>query len=251
MKRGFRVLFLVLTLGALFGMQALYADPIIGSLQIRLTESVGGTSVTITDQGACAGACGGWSNDINATLGVVTGSGSLGGWTVNVTTGMGFPFIGGGNQQSQLDLNSVNATSAPGGGTLTIQVTQVGFNQAQPGYSLAAGGTLAGSGPGASVLYTASGTNNNTPFSTSNTIASLGPFTGASFSGSVSGNPFSPAAKPYSLTLSTIVQASPNGPTTYSGDVHLQPVPEPTSIACLGTGLVGLAFLRRKSKAGK
>src|SRR5262249_41526944 len=196
MKRGFKILLLVLSLGALLGAPALYADPLPGSLQLRLTESVGGTSVTITDQGACAGSCVGWTADINGTLGVTTASGSLGGWTVNVTTGMGFPFIGGGNIQNQLDLNSVNATSAAGGGTLTVQVTQTGFNQPTGGYFLAAGGTLAGSGPGANVLYTASGTNNNTPFSTSFTIASLGPFTTAAFSGTTVGGAFSPTANP-------------------------------------------------------
>src|SRR5262245_44452928 len=186
MRRSIRILILAFALGVLVGAPALLASPLPGSLQIRLTESIGGNSVTITDQGACAGSCVGWTADINATLGVTTASGSLGGWTVNVTTGMGFPFIGGG-VQNQLDLNSVNATSAAGGGTLTVQVTQAGFNQPTAGYFLAAGGTLAGSGPGASVVYTASGTNNNTPFSTSFTIASLGPFTTAAFSGTAVG----------------------------------------------------------------
>src|SRR5262245_33987698 len=182
MKLGIRIL-LVFALGLLLGAPALLADPIPGSLQIRLTESVGGASVTITDQGACSGSCVGWSGDINATLGVVTGSGSLGAWLVNVTTGTGFPFINGGNVQNTLALNSLNATGAAGGGTLTVQVTQTGFNQPASGYVLAAGGTLAGSGLGASVLFTASGTNNNTAFSTSYTIANVGPFGAASFSG--------------------------------------------------------------------
>jgi len=216
-------------------------------MAIRLTESVGGTSVTITDQGACAGSCVGWTADINATLGVVTGSGSLGGWTVNVTTGMGFPFISGGNVQGALDLNSVNATSAAGGGTLTVQLSQTGFDIPFPGFRLSAGGTLAGSGAGASVTFTASGGNNNTAFSTSNTIATLGPFVGAAFSGNATGSGNS--VLPYALTLTTSITASATGVTTYSGDEHMDALPEPTTLVLVGGGLA--AFVRRAKRTAR
>jgi hypothetical protein len=111
------------------------------------------------------------------------------------------------------------------------------FVEFSAGYLLSAGGTLAGSGAGASVLYSATGTNNNTPFSTSYTIASLGPFSGGAFSGTAAGNAFAPAVNPFSLTLTTAVTASGVGVTTYSGNAHIASIPEPTSLLLLGTGL--------------
>src|SRR5262245_51020550 len=166
--------------GLLTRVSAAHASPLPGSLQLRLIDSLSGSTVTITDQGACAGTCVGWTADINATLGVVTATGPLGAWVVNVTTGIGYPFD---PTQGVLDLNSINATSTPGGGSLQILVTQFGFDVDYPGFELAAGGTLAGSGPGATVAYSALGGNNNIPFSASNTLASLGPFGSAAFSG--------------------------------------------------------------------
>lgn len=96
------------------------------------------------------------------------------------------------------------------------------------------------------MLYTASGGNNNVLFSTSNTIASLGPFSSGAFAGVA----FGPGntVNPYSLSLTTSITASATGVTTYSGVAHLSPtpVPEPATIGLVAGGLA--AVLRRARK---
>jgi hypothetical protein len=248
MERNIKVLCLCLVVGMLLCAPALFADPITGSLQIRISD--GTNSVTITDNNitACTatGTASCLTGDINGTAGAVVWSGSVGAWTVNTTTGTGFPLL---TPQGTLDLNSFNATSAAGGGTLTVSVTQVGFSGSSPAFNMSVGGTLAGSGAGASVQYNAFGGNSNTAFDTSHPLSTSGaPFTGASFSGNF-GSSGGTTVNPYSLTITTTIVASTSGSTTYSGDQHLSPVPEPTSVVLLGTGLAGLALWGKKRKA--
>jgi hypothetical protein len=57
--------------------------------------------------------------------GVITYSGTLGVWNLNVTTGVSKPFIGG-VTTPKMDLNSVNA-STRAGGVLTIMLTDTDF----------------------------------------------------------------------------------------------------------------------------
>lgn len=238
---------LVLTFIVLLTAPALYADPLPQSLQIRLSDGV--DTVTITDQGGCVGtgtACLAFTVDISAALGVVSVSGSFSSWMVNVSTGLGFPF----RPQGTMDLNSINATSGAGGGVLTIEVSQNGFNAAYPGFEMYGAGTLAGSG--ASAAYEAFHSGTNASFATTSTIGTLGPFTSASFNGSTSGGV--PSSATYSLTLRTRIVASATGSTTYSGNVHVNPnpVPEPFSVISLGIGLAGIALLaHRESKSRK
>lgn len=82
-------------------------------LTLKLDD--GTNSVTVQDGGA---------GDSNSTNGAVTWIRSLGVWTVNVSTGIGYPLFGS-PSWPYLDLNSVNTSTAPG--TLTITLTQGGI----------------------------------------------------------------------------------------------------------------------------
>src|SRR5262245_12774628 len=81
-----------------------YATPM-----LRISD--GSSTITITDGGG---------TDANATSGVVTFIGSIGNWTLNVTTGISF------SPNGKLDLNSIDGSSAAGG-TLTLLLTDTGF----------------------------------------------------------------------------------------------------------------------------
>jgi hypothetical protein len=86
-------------------------------------------------------------------------------------------------------------------------------------------------------------------FSGANLLASIGPLTGVTFSGTASG-PFSPTANPYSLTIGTTVSRTTAG--TSTGDLNLQitPVPEPSTWALMlmGPALIGFVARRRQRR---
>ncbi len=178
--------------------------------------------ITITDGGV---------GDSNPLAGWVTFIGTVGGFSVNVTTGLtsGSPTL------AHLDLSTLSTFSGPG--TLTIQFGDTGFSGPISG-TFDVGGTLSGSA-GSSVLFDS--------FYNSTLLATLGPFSLGAFSGST-GFSASPAS-PYSLMIEAIITMT--GPGQVSFNEEFQAVPEPISLILLGSGLVGAGVYRRLRKEKK
>jgi len=175
--------------------------------------------------------------DSNSLVGAVTYIGTLGIWTVNVSTGIGSAILG----PSRLDLNSVN-TSTAGTGTLYIVFSEDNQSLPVPGFIMTFGGTLSGA-TNASVLYDAYADDNNGLFIGQQKIGQLGPFGPGPFSGQTEG--YVSVSDPYSLSQRFIIFAD-GGITSFSGDGELFPVPEPATMLLLGSGLLGLAGFARK-----
>jgi len=201
---------------------ALAAAPAWGT-PLTLTLTDGSNTVTVQDGGM---------GDSNGANGAVTWNGSLGVWSINVSTGVGSPPLGT-LSWPILDLNSVNVSS--GAGTLTLLLTQGGFTSPPPpGFLFNIGGTTNGT----VTAYACAGvTLGNCE------DVQLGPFNPIAFSGSTS-FPFADPDKDYQVGIKVVIQH--NRATNSSFDAEVQPVPEPGTYALIGAGLLGLGLLRRR-----
>lgn len=101
--------------------------------QIQISD--GTNTVLVTDQGV---------GDLDGLAGAIVFSGTVGGFFINVTTGVTKPVLGTA-EDPQLDLNSINV-SGPSGGTLTISFTETDFLSSSGSSDIfsAIGGTTAG-----------------------------------------------------------------------------------------------------------
>lgn len=200
------------------------------------------------------------SVDNNATFLTVPGSssgevvfnGSVGGFIVNVVTGLSKPLIGSASQP-QLDLNSVNVSG--GVGTIDIWLSDVGFASYANAREFIAniGGTTSGKQVSFATYIDPTNTafgSVSPPFTAANLIGSgayVNPAIGISsaFALTYASNE-SVAAGPYSLTLHARISHTAAGQVS-SFDDSLA-VPEPGTLVLLGIGLLGLAGLAQSAR---
>lgn len=216
---------------------------------LRITDVIGGTVVTIVDDSG--------SDGNPSTPGQISYNGAVGpNWTINVVTGLTKP-VQGSPAVPSMDINSVDRTTnaalsaAASGSTLRIEFTDTSFGPLVPGtaFSAGIGGTIQNR-PGAGLTYATYFDAGNVAFAQTTLLTSLS-FGPGAFGGSAPDAfpPGSPAN--YSLTqVVTIHHTQVNGTTSSNGtlDGTPPPVPEPSTLMLLGSGLAGFGYLQRRRR---
>lgn len=197
---------------------------------LRVSDGI--STVLVADNGA---------GDTNPLLGAVTTQSVIGNFMVGVTTGLTMPVIGS-PVMPTMDVNSVQVSMGTGG-TVTIAFSEVNYGPLAAGsnlVSMAMGGVTGGT-----VSWNAYYDTGNALFAQTSLIGSLGAFSGGAFAGATAGQ--LGIGSPFSIT-SVITINHGAGTKVSSFDAIIEPVPEPGTIALLGSGIVGLFFFGRRKR---
>jgi hypothetical protein len=214
---------------------------------VTMTFTDGTNCVTIVGSAApvtCPTFASGWSftdSQFGGPHGTMIASGTIGAFTLNITTGRGGVAE---TRPALINLNSINVNSG-GAGTLTIMFSDDQYLDFSPLLNLSSSGTIiAGTAVGSSISF-------NGEVNTLN-IGTLGPFTQTSASSATSAAATANFANPDGSSgtlLQTVVLAFTGGGEIDSGfTIANVAVPEPASIVFLGTAVLGLTALIRKKR---
>ena len=181
--------------------------------------------------------------DENSGQGMVTWTGSVGNFGINITSGITKPAIGSATDP-QMEIISFDATYlGSGGGTLNVKFSEIDFTSPATEWRSSIGGTTDGTVSIETFLD-----NTNTLFAEGTLLASLGPYSAASFSETFDNNLTTSPSSPYSLTTHvTITHAIANETTNFG--TKLTTIPDPAAVFLLGSAcLIGFSGLQRKFK---
>ena len=206
---------------ALLAVQSATAVP-----TLIISDNNGNTTGIILDGGA---------GDGNVAAGVITFSGVVGNWDINVSTGIASPpFPGSTPTNPHLDLNSVNHFSGGAGGVLTIVFTDDNLGPISSVLTQRTGGTLGIVSDEFKALVNGGSPITDTTFTTS------------AFSGTASG-PVT-AGTGSTLSIVAVLTASAAATTSFDTEVTVGVPDAGMTLALLGSGLTGLALFARSRK---
>jgi len=191
--------------------------------------------------------------------GLLTYSGTVGAFTINVTTGLGPPIqANNDSHHASIHLNNVSVTTSTGG-TLSLELSYTGFTLASSSAGIQLNSTMGGITGGTVEAWQVLDLDNGlfAPTASGEAVTHHGPFTAttgpAAFSGNqqaVTGTPYS--STPFSITERVVI--SHTGAATTSFDIDsVAVVPAPPSVIMCLTGLpvlMGGWWYRRKAVRG-